>query len=38
VECEYLDRSEAAKLYQEYDEIIAMLVAMIREPKKWVLT
>jgi four helix bundle protein len=38
VECEYLDRSEAATLYREYDEIIAMLVAMIREPKKWVLT
>ena len=38
VECKYLDRDEAVQLYKEYDEIIAMLVAMIREPKKWVLT
>lgn len=35
VECEYLDREDAAQLYREYDEIIAMLVAMIREPDKW---
>jgi four helix bundle protein len=35
VECEYLDRNEAARLYTEYDEILAMLVAMIREPAKW---
>jgi four helix bundle protein len=35
VKCEYIDRDEAAKLYQEYDEIIATLVAMIRDPKKW---
>jgi four helix bundle protein len=37
VKCEYIDRDEAANLYQEYDEIIAMLVAMIRDPKKWTL-
>jgi four helix bundle protein len=37
VKCEYIDRDEAAKLYQEYDDIIAMLVAMIRDPKKWTL-
>lgn len=35
VECKYLDRNEAAQLYTEYDEILAMLVAMIREPDKW---
>jgi four helix bundle protein len=35
VECKYLDRNEAARLYTEYDEILAMLVAMIREPAKW---
>ena len=35
VECEYLNREDAAQLYREYDEIIAMLVAMIREPDKW---
>ena len=35
VECEYLERDEAKRLYKEYDEILAMLVAMIREPNKW---
>lgn len=37
VECEYLHRDEAEKLYREYDEIIAMLVAMIRDFSKWIL-
>jgi four helix bundle protein len=37
VKCEYLDRDQATALYKEYDEIIAMLVAMIREPQKWTL-
>ena len=37
VECEYLDRTEASALYKEYDEIIAMLVAMARDSKKWTL-
>ena len=35
VECKYLDRDEAVRLYKEYDEILALLVAMIRDPKKW---
>jgi four helix bundle protein len=35
VECEYLDRDDAASLYKEYDEVLAMLVAMIHDPQKW---
>lgn len=35
VQCKYLDHDEAARLYKEYDEILAMLVAMIRDPSKW---
>ncbi len=38
VECNYLDRNIAAPIYKEYDEIIAMLVAMNRDAKKWVLS
>ncbi len=37
VSCEYIGRAEAAPLYREYDEILAMLVAMIHEPHKWLL-
>lgn len=37
VHCEYLDRDTAKELFVEYDEILAMLVAMIRSPEKWVL-
>lgn len=37
VECEYLDKEAATSLYREYDEIISMLVAMIRDASKWVL-
>jgi len=37
VKCEYLDRDRAASLYKEYDEILAMIVAMIHEPQKWIL-
>ncbi len=37
VECEYLPKDVAANLYREYDEIISMLVAMIRDSSKWVL-
>lgn len=38
VECAYLDRETATNLYKEYDEILSMIVAMILEPKKWLLT
>lgn len=38
VECGHLDCKTAAKLYKEYDEILAMLVTMGRDSHKWVLT
>lgn len=35
VECGYLSRAEARTLYSEYDNIIGMLVNMIRDPEAW---
>jgi four helix bundle protein len=37
VKCEYLDRNKAKPLYQEYDEILRMLVAMINSPGSWLI-
>ena len=37
VDCGYLDRAQAADLYQEYDNIIGMLVQMIRTADQWTL-
>lgn len=37
VECEYLAADEGRKLYQEYDEVLAMLVAMIHKPESWLI-
>lgn len=37
IESGYLERETAKVLYCEYDEIISMLVAMIRDAKKWTL-
>jgi four helix bundle protein len=37
VGCGYLERDQAAKLYTEYDAIIAMLVDMIMHAEKWTL-
>ena len=37
VECRYLDKETASPLYKDYDEVISMLVAMIRDSDKWVL-
>jgi four helix bundle protein len=37
VRCGYQNRDAAAKLFQEYDEIIRMLVAMRNRPKVWIL-
>lgn len=37
VECNYLDRDTAAKVYSEYDAILGMLVNMIRNPQDWIL-
>ncbi|MCA9249384.1 MAG: four helix bundle protein [Planctomycetales bacterium] len=35
VACEYFQRDVAAELYAEYDDILGMLVAMIRRPEQW---
>jgi four helix bundle protein len=35
VKCGYLDRDSAAPMYQAYDEILRMLVAMINSPESW---
>lgn len=37
VECGYVPKEAAAAIYREYDEIISMLVAMIRDSAKWTL-
>jgi four helix bundle protein len=37
VRCEYLTKEDAKPLYEAYNEIIAMLVSMIRAPEKWLL-
>jgi hypothetical protein len=36
VKCAYLKREEAKCLYQTYDEVLAIIVAMINHPEKWV--
>ena len=38
VRCNYLDRDTAIKLYESYNEIISMLVAMRVRPEKWLIT
>ena len=35
VKCGYLDRDRATSLYQTYEEILRMLVAMINSPQSW---
>jgi len=37
VKCEYLERDRAAALYQNYDETLRMLVAMINAPNSWLI-
>jgi four helix bundle protein len=37
VKCSYLDRDQAGPIYQVYDEILRMLVAMINAPQSWIL-
>ena len=37
VECQYMDRDEAAALYQTYNEILGTLVGMINHPETWVI-
>src|SRR5258708_833373 len=35
VKCSYLDRTEGAELYREYDAIIGMVVNMSRRSNEW---
>ncbi len=37
VRCGYLDRDLAVPLFQTYDEILRMIVAMVSRPDAWVL-
>lgn len=37
VKCGYLERSAAAELYRALDEIIAMIVSMIKNKDDWLL-
>jgi four helix bundle protein len=37
VKCGYLKPEQAVPLYQAYDEILRMLVAMINKPQSWVI-
>ncbi len=38
VRCGYLDRDCGRSLYQAYEEVLRLLVAMIREPDPWLLS
>ncbi|MEX1233183.1 MAG: four helix bundle protein [Planctomycetaceae bacterium] len=38
VDSKYVDREIVKPIYTEYDEIIAMLVTMINNPDKWILS
>ena len=37
VRCGYLDRERGTSLYQTYEEVIRMLVALITHPENWVI-
>jgi four helix bundle protein len=37
VKCGYLDRDSALALYQTYDEVLRMIVAMINSPESWII-
>ena len=36
--CSYMEHDRASHLYQAYDEILRMLVAMINKPQSWVIS
>jgi four helix bundle protein len=38
VKCAYLDRDRGGPLYETYDEILRMLVAMINHPESWTIS
>ncbi len=35
LKCEYMDNDQFERLFEKYDEIIGMIVNMIRYPEKW---
>jgi four helix bundle protein len=37
LKCDYLKSDQAVPLYQAYDEVLRMLVAMINKPQSWVI-
>ncbi len=37
VACKYLDKKQATSFYKSYDDIIRIIVSMIRNPKPWLL-
>jgi len=37
VECNYMERDEAAALYQTYNEILGTMVGMINHPETWII-
>ncbi len=37
VKCGYLERDVGASLYQTYEEVLSMMVDMIRHAQKWIL-
>jgi four helix bundle protein len=38
VKCRYLDRASGTSMYETYDEILRMLVAMISSPESWIIS
>ena len=38
VKCSYLDRENALPLYQVYEEVLRMIVAMINNPECWIIS
>lgn len=38
VKCNYIERDVAADLYQSYEDILKMLVAMINSPDSWTIS
>lgn len=38
LECGYIDKKAANELYKQYDNIIGMLVNMIKDSHKWILS
>ncbi|MEX1090092.1 MAG: four helix bundle protein [Phycisphaeraceae bacterium] len=38
VRCGYLDREAAKPVYQQYEDILKMIIAMINHPDVWIIT